>query len=202
MIAAIFLLAAIPLGVFTSGGMPTYRIIVPAVILMQFYLIRCFRNVQMLMILTLYLQIYFLYLVPYFYFGTELSQYSEFQNPVYFGKIAFLFYLFYTGLVCSARKPFNPSRIALCRLIRITTPRYKQVLYLLFLFVALGLVLRQGQNVLTAEVDSYGVYIENLDNTNSLPLFYILFLMIGHYVIADWRWRKLLTVVLLSLIHI
>ena len=159
MIAAIFLLAAIPLGVFTSGGMPTYRIIVPAVILMQFYLIRCFRNVQMLMILTLYLQIYFLYLVPYFYFGTELSQYSEFQNPVYFGKIAFLFYLFYTGLVCSARKPFNPSRIALCRLIRITTPRYKQVLYLLFLFVALGLVLRQGQNVLTAEVDSYGVYI-------------------------------------------
>ena len=200
MIAAIFLLAAIPLGVFTSWGMPTYRIIVPAVILMQFYLIRCFRNVQMLMILTLYLQIYFLYLVPYFYFGTELSQYSEFQNPVYFGKIAFLFYLFYTGLVCSARKPFNPSRIALCRLIRITTPRYKQVLYLLFLFVALGLVLRQGQNVLTAEVDSYGVYIENLDNTNSLPLFYILFLMIGHYVIADWRWRKLLTVVLIVML--
>ena len=85
-------------------------------------------------------------------------------------------------------------------MIRITTPRYKQVLYLLFLFVALGLVLRQGQNVLTAEVDSYGVYIENLDNTNSLPLFYILFLMIGHYVIADWRWRKLLTVVLIVML--
>lgn len=30
MIAIIFVLAAIPLGVFTSGGMPTYRIIVPA----------------------------------------------------------------------------------------------------------------------------------------------------------------------------
>ncbi len=195
-LAITLLLLAFPLGIFIEGGYPTHYIIVPLVILMQIYLLQRLRNAQLLLITTLYIQIYFLYLIPYFYCGIELSQYSEYQNPIYFEKIAFLFYIFYAGLVYSTRKAFNPNRKKLANLITISTTPFKQFLYIIFLLISLLLVLRQGQNVLTANGGTYNAYLENLDNVNGLPLFYILFLMIGYYVIGNWKYKTVLLAIL------
>ncbi|UVS51298.1 hypothetical protein NXY23_12100 [Bacteroides thetaiotaomicron] len=103
----LLLIISIPLGVLTQGGVDTYWVIIPLVFLMQGYLIFCFKNTQMLIILTLYVFIYFLYLLPYFYGGIQLSQYSQFQNRLYFSNILFLFYLFYAGLLLASKKRLN-----------------------------------------------------------------------------------------------
>lgn len=45
------------------------------------------------------------------------------------------------------------------------------------LFFLLVLTLRQGENVLANTSNSYEIYKQNLDNTNSLPLFMVLLLL-------------------------
>ena len=191
----LLLIISIPLGVLTQGGVDTYWVIIPLVFLMQGYLIFCFKNTQMLIILTLYVFIYFLYLLPYFYGGIQLSQYSQFQNRLYFSNILFLFYLFYTGLLLASKKKVELSGIKLIDKIHIKTSTIGKSFYLLMLFFLLILTLRQGENVLANASNSYEIYKQNLDNTNSLPLFMVLLLLFFPSIINRNKIGKLCFIV-------
>lgn len=190
-------LFALPLWVTSEAGWDTFYYTVPLVCLMQAYLVVRLRNAQMLLILTLYAFLYFSYLIPYFYNGSQLSEHREYQSYPLFCQVLYLFYLFYAGLTLSAARDFNPHKIRLRDTIRIECEPWKQVLFVVFLFAVFAMVIRQGTNVLGAE-NPYQAYMENLESNSALPMFMLLFMFFTYFVVSSKAVRRVIYTVLFA----
>lgn len=184
-------LFAIPLWVFTKGGFETYHIAVPLVIVMQLYLIQRFKNTQLLLILTLYAFIYFIYLIPYFYLDIQLSEHTMFNKFELFSEVLLQFYLFYAGLTLSATKSFNPEHLKLKDLIHIPQCTYKNIIFVFLLVIAFLLVLRQGENVFNSS-NPYQAYMDNLESSSALPMFLLLLLFFSYFMIQNKKMRNVI----------
>lgn len=194
-IGSILAMLSVPLYFFVEAGVDIYKILIPLIFLIQIYLLWRFRNIQMLQIITLYIFLYFIFLIPYFYFNMELSQYSEFQKDLYFEKVLYLFYLFYSGAFIASAWEINPHRIKLNKEIQLKPDKTIKILYLIIVAIAVVLMFREGVNVLDAS-SPYMAYRENLNNTSSISLFVILLLFFLPYLYSS----KLLYYSILSLV--
>lgn len=183
-IGFILSLFGLPLWAITEIGISTYHYIIPVVCLMQMYLIYRLKNTPMLLMSLLYLFIYFIYLIPYYYNGAQLSEYTQYQNPLYYNRILYIFYMFYSGITLASSYDFNPYKHRLKNMIKINTQKPITIIYILFLFILIIFVYRQGENVLKANVP-YMAYKENLENANSLPIFCILFILFLPFIIKN-----------------
>lgn len=196
-ISGSLILLSIPIFLFLSMEINLSYIIVPLVVLEIITIVKKYKELQALQLMVLYLFVYFLYLIPYFFWGYKLSDYSTYQNPSYFNKIAFLFYLFYLGVLCV---PFNNKTITRTRLfdeLHINTGTFQKAIYAIILLLVTLLSLRQGQNVLSSD-NSYVLYKENLDSINSLPL-YLILLLVFYPIICVWNQRNRVIFVILLL---
>lgn len=186
----LILLMIVPLGVLTNIGFDTYQFLIPLTVIMQIFLVWKFRETQILIIITLYLFMYFLYFIPYFYCDIQLSQYSQFQNKKYFSNVLFLFFLFYAGMTCATKKEINPYHVKLVNIIRIDVAPLISIVYTLFTVVIFIKVMNQGQNVLL-EGRNYSAYIDNLNTVGALPLFFILVILFTFFIIRNKIKRNL-----------
>lgn len=193
----LLVLFALPLWVMSEAGWDTFYYVVPLVCLMQAYLVVRFRNAQMLLILTLYVFLYFSYLIPYFYSGSQLSEHSEYQSYPLFCQVLYLFYLFYAGLTLSATHDYNPHKIRLQDTIHIECEPWKQVFFIVFLFAVFTIVIRQGTNVLGAE-NPYQAYMENLESNSALPMFMLLFMFFTYFVVGSKAVRRVIYTILFA----
>lgn len=173
-ILTMLILIVIPILILSEIGVATFYFTVPSVLIMQMTILKLFSKTQPLIIFSLYLFVYFLYLIPYFYFGFQLSPYTKYQNEHYYNIIALLFYLFYLGMLLAYKFRIREYGLRLFDNCRISTKRSQRVIfYGLFVLVFL-LSLRQGQNVLIGDSDSYQLYQDNLDNINGMPFYVIM----------------------------
>ncbi len=170
----LFFILAAPIWLLTEIGIPTYYFTVPAVILMQILILKLFSNTQPLIIFSLYLFVYFLYLIPYFYFGMQLSSYTKYQNEHYYNMIAFMFYLFYLGMLLAGKFRIREKGLRLFDKCSISTNKYQRVIFYGLFAVVFLMSLRQGQNVISGDSVSYQAYMENLENINGMPLYAIM----------------------------
>lgn len=150
-----------------------YKFLVPIVCLLQIFLLKKLKNAQGLLVFTLYIFIYFLYFIPYYYLGMQLSQYTKYQNVFLYNKILVLFYLFYLGLSLAVVNGINEDKEKLVSCLKLEIKkRYKYLFLLLFVCLFL-IVLRSGENVLLDNL-SYEMYMENMEKINVLPRLVIL----------------------------
>lgn len=184
-------LITIPLGIMTNNGGDTYQIIIPAIICMQFYLIRKLQNVQPLLLLSIYIFYYFIYFIPYFYQGLVLSQWLEFQKKLYFSITLYQFYLFYLGMSLGASYSINPNRNKLIDFLRFKTTPLNSFIYIILLCAIISLVFKIGENVLNTD-NPYEAYMDNLNESSSLPLFATLFLFLSYLIIPNKTTRTIL----------
>ena len=141
---------------------------------MQIVVLKLYNKTQPLIIFSLYLFVYFLYLVPYFYFGMQLSSYTIYQNEHYYNMIAFMFYLFYLGMLLAGKFRIKEKGQRIFDNCSFSTKKYQRIIFY-GLFAAVFLMsLRQGQNVINGDSVSYQLYMENLENVNSMPLYAIM----------------------------
>lgn len=200
-ISNIFLFLSLPLWLLITMDINVAWLIIPLVCLEEFFIIVKYKELQVLQLMMLYLFVYFLYLIPYFFFGYQLSDYTKYQNPLYFIKTAYLFYLFYLGVLLV---PYNRKDIVRKRLfdkIHYRTSKLHKLIYALMILAVLFLTMRQGQNVLNTD-NAYEVYRENLESVNSLPL-YLILLLVFFPIISKWnRNSKLFYAVLFLMITI
>lgn len=179
------LLLTIPLGLLTEMGIPTHIVIVPFVVLMQALILRIYKNTQSIILLSLYVFLYFLYLLPYFYGGMNLGPYTQYQRGYLYCVVAFLFYLYYLGILLAYKyrvKSMNKrilDNYSLCIL-----GVNRTIFLLVFLVLLLG-TLAQGQNVLVVSDGTYETYQDNLESINSMPLYTVLFLIFLYSIFKD-----------------
>ena len=151
---------------------------------MQIYLIKRFKYVQPLLLFSLYLFFYFIYFIPYFYQSLDLSEWTAFQNEFYHSLTLYQFYLFFLGMSLAASYPMNPQKKCLIKSLRFETSPLNSLFYILFLFIVIYLVFKIGENVLNTD-NPYEAYMENLDESSSLPLFATLFLFLSYLIIPS-----------------
>lgn len=196
-LAVSLILFSLPLYFFSEANVDTYYILIPLICFIQYYLTQRLKNTPMFLIFTLYVFLYFVYLIPHFYFDMNLSQHTQFQERRYFTKVLFEFYLFYSGLVLSTINNFNPKKIILKDAIKINCSKWKQIFYLLFIFIVFLKVINQGENVLSSS-NPYAAYKDNLMSNNALPMFLFLFMFFFYYIIDNIKIRKIAYIILFS----
>lgn len=181
----IFLFLTLPIWILLNMDINMSWILVPIVCMEEILIIVKYKEMQIMQLLMLYLFAYFLYLIPYFFFHYQLSEYSKFQNPVYYNKISFLFFLFYLGVLFV---PFKDKYVVSRRLfdrVHIKISKGKKIIYYILILIALFVSMRQGQNVLVSD-SSYELYRENLESVNGFPL-YLILLLVFFPIINDWN---------------
>lgn len=153
-------LSLVPLWVFNLVGGAIEWCCLPLLVLLQIGLIYRFRQIQPLLILSIYLCIYALYLVPHFWGGARLSEWWAYQDTHYFRQVLLQFYVFYVGLAVGALAPMNPERRRLIDRQTVQVSQGTAIGFALVVCVLLVLTYRSGTNVLTAD-NPYLAYIEN-----------------------------------------
>lgn len=176
-ISITLLFLTIPLGLLTEMGVHTHIAIVPLVVLMQALILRVFKNTQSIILLSLYVFLYFLYLLPYFYGGMNLGPYTQYQRDNLYCVVAFLFYLYYLGTLLAYKCRAKDVNKRLLENYSLRIPGTKRAIFYIVFFVLLLGTLAQGQNVLVVSDGTYETYQDNLDSINSMPLYTILFLV-------------------------
>ena len=184
-------LLSLPIYAFINAGLQMFYILIPAVIIMQIYLLVRLKNVQPLQLIFLYIFLYFIFLIPYFYGHLQLSEHTEFQQNILFGKVLFLFYLFYTGASIASAWDLNPNKKQLKDSLSLNVASNERSLFIALLFVAFILMFKQGVNVLESD-SPYLAYRENLNNSSALPLYITLFLYFVPYVFQQKKIGKLI----------
>lgn len=183
-------LLSIPLYWFSKMGIDTYHIMIPAVIFMQIYLCFMLRNMAVFLLLTIYSFVYFLYLIPYFYFDMQLSMRTQYQNKIFFLLVCLQFYVFYAAICLSAIIRPNPERKWLRNGLMLNTSSVMSLMMpLLTLLVVIYLFMTGGSNVLI-ESNSYGAYMENLHKSNSVGLLVVMLISFSYFVIKNSKWRN------------
>lgn len=190
----ILTIISIPLGIYTHNEGDVGKIIVLLIFFMQLYLIKRFKYSQGLLLLSLYLFIYVLYFIPYFFQGLDLSEWTEYQNRYYFSLSLYQFYIFYLGLCIGASYPINENKSTLITDLSFKVTPLNNFFFCIALFIVIKAVLNIGQNVLNSS-NPYEAYIGNLDNSNSLPLFAIIFVLVFYICIK----KKLLKTFFLTI---
>ena len=173
-IPTLLLFLAIPILILSEVGVATFYVTIPSVIIMQMVILKLFGKTQPLIIFSLYLFVYFLYLIPYFYFGFQLSYYTKYQNEHYYNKIAYLFYLFYLGVLLSYKYRIRKNGQRLLNNCTILTKRPQRIIFFGLFALVFIMSLRQGQNVIASNSGSYQLYQDNLDNINGMPFYVIM----------------------------
>lgn len=184
-LSRLFVILTLPILILLSLDVNMSWVLVPFVCIEVILIIFKYSKMQVLQMLILYLFVYFLYLIPYFFFNYQLSDYSRYQNVIFYNKVAFLFYLFYLSVLCVPIKNKKMVYVRLFDRVHIRTGKLQKMIYLLLLLFVLVLSIRQGQNVLASD-NSYELYRENLESVNSLPL-YLILLLIYFPIIFDWN---------------
>lgn len=141
---------------------------------MQILILKLYVKTQPLIIFSLYMFVYFLYLIPYFYFGIQLSSYTLYQNEHYYNIIAFMFYLFFLGMVLAGRFRIRERGLRIFNNCSISTNKYQRIIFYGLFASVLLMSLRQGQSVIGGDSDSYQLYMENLESVNGMPLYAIM----------------------------
>ena len=103
-------LSLVPLWVYNLAGGAIEWCCMPLLVLLQIGMIYRFRTMQPLLVLSIYLFIYALYLFPHFLSGARLSEWWVYQDTHYFRQVLLQFYVFYVGLAVGAPAPMNPER--------------------------------------------------------------------------------------------
>lgn len=153
-------LSLVPLWVFNLVGGAIEWCCMPLLVLLQIGLIYRFRNIQPLLILSIYLCIYALYMIPHFWGGARLSEWWAFQDTHLFRQVLLQFYVFYVGLAVGALAPMNPERRRLIDLQTIRVSQGTAICFTLVVCVLIALTYRSGVNVLVAD-NPYHAYVEN-----------------------------------------
>lgn len=191
-LSATLFVMAFPIGILTEIGVPTFYVTVPSVILMQLMLLNIYRNTQSIILLSLYIFFYFIYLIPYFFWGIRLSQYTKYQDLRIYCIIAFLFYLFYLGALMAYRYNVKDTSTRIFDGLNINTSGVRRIIFIIFFVLVYIVSLRQGQNVLSEDAGSYELYKENLDNVNGIPLYTNLLLIFLYFIFRGKKTYTLL----------
>ncbi len=195
----IMTIITIPLGIYTHCGGNVGKIIILLIFSMQLFLTEKFKYTQGLLLLSLYLFIYVLYFIPYFYQGMDLSEWTEYQNSYYFNLTIYQFYIFYLGLCIGASYPMNENKRILINKISFESSPLNIFFYSILLLFIIKSVLNIGVNVLDS-TNPYEAYIENLDNSSSLPLFAIVFIFILYVNIKNKYLKTLFLCICFSIL--
>ena len=187
----------VPICILTILGMDLHSLLVPGVIGMQCYLVYKLKNSQLYLIFTLYVFLYFIYLIPYFYLGMDLSEYSRFQKRYLFSQVLLEFFLFYAGIMISVIKGVNIHHLTLRDMIRIQCESWKQIFFLFLTLIVFIKVITQGESVLDTS-NPYQTYMENLQTNSVLPLLLILLLFFLYHVISKKNVRKAVLIVVFA----
>ena len=153
-------LSLVPLWGFNLVGGAIEWCCMPLLVLLQLGLIYRFRHMQPLLILSIYLCIYALYLIPHFFGGARLSEWWVYQDTHYFRQVLLQFYVFYVGLAVGALGALNPERRRLLDAQTVTVSPGTAICLTLGVCALLALTYRSGANVLTAD-NPYQAYVEN-----------------------------------------
>lgn len=188
-LGVLLVLFSFPLWIISENGIDISSFIIPLICILQFYLIYRLKNVPMFLIFTLYSFLYFIYLIPHFYWGTDLSEHTTFQKHELFIQVLFEFYLFYTGLILSTARNYNPNQVLLKEQIRIPCEKWKKKIFLIILFTIFLKVITQGENVINSN-NPYQVYMENLDSNSALPMFLLLFMIFIYFIFENKKIRN------------
>ena len=194
-------LSLVPLWVYNLAGGAIEWCCMPLLVLLQIGLIYRFRTMQPLLVLSIYLFIYALYLFPHFLSGARLSEWWAYQDTHYFRQVLLQFYVFYVGMAVGALAPMNPERH---RLIDLQTIHVSQGTALCFTLVVCGLVAltyRSGVNVLVAD-NPYHAYVENGKSGSFITMMAIIATVSVGVVLRGRRVGKMvMTVLFLILIY-
>lgn len=187
-------LMSIPIYFFSKAGFDTFYIMVPSVFLMQLYLCRALKNTSAFLLLTIYAFLYFIYLIPYFYWGSQLSMWSEFQNKELYLDVCFQFYIFYTAL-CLANITYpNSDKIWLKTGLDMNIkPAVSKALILITFAIICYLFRFGGENVLNSS-NPYTTYMQNLDKSNVLGLLVLMFLALCYFAVKKQKSRNTIVV--------
>ncbi len=192
LITALF---AIPIYFFSEAGINTFYIMIPLIFIMQAYLCRALRNISVFLLLTIYAFIYFIYLIPYFYFGTQLSMWSEFQDKKLYILVCLQFYVFYSALCLSIIKMPNPGKYWLKSGLELNVSRPISIMIVLFTtIVILYLFKFGGENVLNSN-NPYRAYVGNLEKSNVLGLLVLMFIVFCYFSIKNHRKRDFIVII-------
>lgn len=185
---------SIPIYFFSKAGFDTFYIMVPAVFIMQLYLCRALKNTSCFLLLTIYAFLYFIYLIPYFYWGSQLSMWSEFQSKELYLEVCLQFYIFYSAL-CIANTSFpNPNRVWLKTGLEINiNPFVSKMLIFITFAIICYLFLFGGENVLSG-ANPYTIYMQNLGKSNVLGLLVLMFLALSYFAIKKQKLRNTITI--------
>lgn len=145
------LLSLVPLGGYMYVGGNIALFCIPLMFGLIAVLIARLRNAQPLLIMAFYLFIYFLYLIPHFTLGSELSEYSTYQQTDLFNRVLFQFYVYYTGMATATFPMINQNRWRLADLQLFRISKLNIVFYLLAFMVIVRITLSYGVNVLIAD---------------------------------------------------
>ena len=168
-----------------AGGIAFYSY-APLFILLCVGLVYRLRNAQPLLIWMLYLSIYFAYLLPLFYGGAHLSQYSTYHRIELFDQVGFQFFVFYLGLGIGALTFVNPAGRCLRNMAYPEVSGVNLTLFMGLLALLVYKTTQTGVNVLMAD-NPYEAYTENLEATSAVALFAVLALSMGLCVTrAGW----------------
>lgn len=196
----IIALISFPLIFFSKAGYDTFYFMVPAIIAMQLYLCYTLRYMPVFLLLTLYSFIYFIYLIPYFFYDMQLSMWSEFQIKELYIQVCIQFYIFYSALCLSLVKTPNICKRwikdGLC--IKGSPIIQKSVLVITFIIIAY-LFKYGGENVLN-ESNPYVAYQENLGKSNAIGLLVIMFIAFSYFVIQQRRVRTICIITMMLLV--
>lgn len=183
-------LISLPLYFFTIAGIRIYLFMVPAIVIMQVFLFFKLKNVPIFFLFTVYSFIYFIYLIPYFYFGMKLTEWRSYHVFEYFSLVCFHFYVFYCAICLSISSPPNPQRRWLKNKISHRTSNIAELsITVLTMLTVIYLYIFGGDNVL-AEDNPYMAYQENLSKSNAMGLFVLIFLAISWFSISNVRLRN------------
>lgn len=178
------------LSLLSEFGIAVHIFVVPVSILLYFCILKYFRNVQVMLIIMLYIVLYFLYLIPHFYFGIQLSQYVIYNETKYYEKVVLMFYSLFCGILLGTKgECINSNKDDIFDLFN--EYNSDQIKFCVLLFLNLGFLLltfRQGVNVLGKE-NSYELYINNLQSVGAASLFALIPLFLLGISIKNRRKR-------------
>ena len=159
-------------------GVSTYQITMPLTFFLMLLSLYAYRNAQIFMIVIIYVGLYFLYLIPHFYFGIQLSQYTLYNNNSNFEKVIFQFYLFYLGLLFNCTNLLNREKKEMSDIIFFDFKFEKRLILLILSFLLLLITYSEGTNIYRA-ANYYQAYTENLKVIGAsclfgvIPLFFL-----------------------------
>lgn len=154
------------------------------------------RRIQPALLMGIFLLSYLLYLVPYYFYDYIISAHTKYYRLDLYDKVLGIHVLFLTALFLFLKVDINRENLKLRNLIKPrSNPLIFCILYVIMLLIIFSI---KGTSVLGGASDSYGTYIDNLEQqSGSVEYFYIFFTIAFYFTTSKIGRSSLLFLVAL-----